>query len=50
MFPARFQPANGMVNFLPFNTEWNLMTLSFMDLLDEPKANQFSADNKLLKF
>ena len=50
MFPARFQPTNGMDDFLLFITEKNSTTFSFMDLLDEQKVNLFSAGNLLLNF
>ena len=50
MFPARFQPTNGMDDFLPFIPENNLTTFSFMDLLYQQKVNQFSEGNLLLNF
>ena len=45
MLPERFQPAKGMDDFLLFTTVQNLTLFSFMNLLDEQKANQFSGDS-----
>ena len=47
MFPACFQPTNGVDDFLPFIPEKNLTTFSFMNLLDQQKVNQFSEGNLL---